>query len=425
MRFVIPTAFFAGLGFAMRLQEEGHEVVLAPRGIHDRRLESRYALPGNGILTTRPLAEVVADRATYRDAIWIWDENHSVEENELLRREGFRVFGGGEWPERMEHDRDACLGFVGEYGLKPPPSYSFEDPESGLRFLEEHSDQAYVFKPDRGENRETWLPISNDPAEANVELRHHLRAVRSTSPFVLQEVKDGVETNVEVWFVRGEPRFAFVTLECKRKLTGDLGDLTGCAFDFAFAAPIDCGAVAESVGRLFPHYQNTQYTGFADANVIFAKDGVWFLEKCERFGYNAHPNLFWNLNRAPLGETFRQLIDGTFEPNFAPGFGATCSMYMDHPTPDTFIDFPEAVAPHLYFYDVFRRDGSLFAAGYYDNVLIVNAFGFTIESAWETVLERAHDVRFSSRSFRVDGDRTDYPSSPLRRYEALRAIGLV
>jgi len=74
---------------------------------------------------------------------------------------------------------------------------------------------------------------------------------------------------------------------------------------------------------------------------------------------------------------------------------------------------------------VFRRDGSLFAAGYYDNVLIVNAFGFTIESAWETVLERAHDVRFSSRSFRVDGDRTDYPSSPLRRYEALRAIGLV
>jgi len=345
MRFVIPTAFFAGLGFAMRLQEEGHEVVLAPRGIHDRRLESRYALPGNGILTKRPLAEVVADRATYRDAVWVWDENHSVEENELLRREGFRVFGGGEWPERMEHDRDACLGFVGEYGLKPPPSYSFEDPESGLRFLEEHSDQAYVFKPDRGENRETWLPISNDPAEANVELRHHLRAVRSTSPFVLQEVKDGVETNVEVWFVRGEPRFAFVTLECKRKLTGDLGDLTGCAFDFAFAAPIDCGAVAESVGRLFPHYQNTQYTGFADANVIFAKDGVWFLEKCERFGYNAHPNLFWNLNRAPLGETFRQLIDGTFEPNFAPGFGATCSMYMDHPTPDTFIDFPEAVAP--------------------------------------------------------------------------------
>src|SRR5690242_14671073 len=87
MRFVIPTAFFAGLGFAMRLQEEGHEVVLAPRGIHDRRLESRYALPGNGILTKRPLAEVVADRATYRDAIWIWDENHSVEENELLRCE--------------------------------------------------------------------------------------------------------------------------------------------------------------------------------------------------------------------------------------------------------------------------------------------------------------------------------------------------
>ena len=425
MRFVIPTAHFAGLGFAMRLRDEGHDVVLAPCGIRDRRLEARYALPGNGVVTKIPLEEVVRDRVRYRDAIWVWDENHSVEENELLRGEGFRVFAGGAWPERMEHDRDACLAFVGEHGLEPPPSYSFEEREAGLRFLEEHPDRAFVFKPDRGENRETWLPISADPSEANIELRHHLRALRGTSPFVLQEVKDGVETNVEVWFVCGEPRFAFATLECKRRLTGDLGDLTGCAFDFAFAVPIDCGAVAQSVGRLFPFYERIRYTGFADANVIFGKDGVWFLEKCERFGYNAHPNLFWNLNRAPLGETFRELIDGSFAPNVAPGFGASCSMYMNHPAPGAFIDFPEAVAPHLYFYDVYREDESLFTAGYYDDVLIVNAFGFTIESAWEAALQRAHAVRFSSRSFRVDGDRTDYPSSPRRRYEALRAMGLL
>jgi phosphoribosylamine-glycine ligase len=425
MKFIFPTAFFAGLGFAMRLRDEGHDVLLAPCGVDDRRLEARYALVAEGILPRRPLADVMRERGQYRDAFWVWDENHSVRENELLRREGFRVLGGGAWADRMEHDRDACLAFVAEYGLLPPPSFAFEDRATAIRFLEEHEDTAYVFKPDRGENFETWLPLAEQGSEANVELRHHLGSLQSVSPFVLQELKDGVETNVEVWFVDGDPRFAFMTLECKRKLTGDLGDLTGCAFDFAFTIAIDSPAVQQSVGRLFPAYRTMRYTGFADANVIFAKDGVWFLEKCERFGYNAHPNLFWNLNRAPLGDTFRALLDGTFVPDFAPGFGASCSMYMDHPAPGRVIEFPDRIAEHLYFYDVYRAGDLVFTAGYYDNVLVANAFGYTIQTAWEAVLEVAKAVKFPSRSFRVDGGGTGFPSSPVRRYEALRAMGHV
>jgi len=423
MRFVIPTAYFAGLGFALRLQDEGHEVLLAPRGIDDRRQRESYALVGEGVIPKRPLADVIRDRNDYRDAMWIWDENHSAEENELLRREGFCIFGGGQWPERMEHDRDACLAFVAEYGLQPPPSHAFSDPTEALRFLEEHPETSYVFKPDRGENFETWLPLSMDPREANVELQYHLRALTSTSPFVLQEMKNGIETNVEAWLVDGEPRFAFMTLECKRKLTGDLGDLTGCAFDFAFIIPLESGAVRESVGRLFPAYKKMRYTGFADANVIFDKDGVWFLEKCERFGYNAHPNLLWNLNRTPLGQTFQELIDGSFTPDFAPGFGASLSMYMDHRATGHVIDVPEATRPHLYFYDVFAKDDKLYTAGYYDHVLIANAYGYTMQTAWESALQLASSVKFTSRAFRVDGMTVPFPSSPIERYEALRAMG--
>jgi len=53
----------------MRLQHEGHDAVLAP------------------------------------------DENHSVEENELLRSKRLQVLGGGRYADRMEHDRDASFGF--------------------------------------------------------------------------------------------------------------------------------------------------------------------------------------------------------------------------------------------------------------------------------------------------------------------------
>src|SRR5205814_8258291 len=142
-----------------------------------------------------------------------------------------------------------------------------------------------------GHTPQTYVPHSESTEEANLELRVYLRSLPSRCPFVLQERKDGVEANIEVWFVRGEPRFAFMTFEAKRRLTGDLGDLGACAFDFTFAIALECRAVAETVGRLYPAYREMAYTGFGDANVVVARDGVWFFEKCERFGYNAHPNL--------------------------------------------------------------------------------------------------------------------------------------
>jgi phosphoribosylamine-glycine ligase len=409
---------------ALRLQEEGHDVLMAFAGTKDRRLEDRYQLVGNGLVAKRALAEVIEQRAQWRDAYWVWDENHSVEANELLRAEGFRVFGGGRYPDTMEHDRDACLRFVGEYGLRPPPSTRFERAADALRLLESQPGTAFVYKPDAGETHETWVPQSEDAAEANRELRQHLRTLTNAAPFVLQERKDGIETNVEVWFTNGEPVFAFMTLESKRKLVGDLGDFVGCAFDFAFVIPVSSRAVQESVGRLFAAYAAMNYTGFGDANFIVSRDGIWFFEKCERFGYNAHPNLLWNLNRSSLGQTLASLADGTLVPDFAPGFGASVTMYMDHPAPGKAIQYPETVARNLYLLDAYRDDGQLLTAGYYGEALLLAcAYGYTIPTAWEAAIAVAAQVKFPGRAYRLDGAGTDFASSPQRRYEALTAMG--
>jgi phosphoribosylamine-glycine ligase len=422
MRFIVVTKWFTGLGFAMRLRDEGHDVELAVAGIDDARQQARYALVGNGLVRKRTLADVMAARDRRRDAYFVWDENHSADENESLRREGFKVLGGGRFEQRMEHDRDACLDFVSRYGLQPPPSHAFADTASAIHFLEQNAGTAYVYKPDVGDSHETFLPQSERAEEANLELRVHLRSLKNCSPFVLQERKDGVETNVEVWFARGEPRFAFMTLESKRRLTGDLGDFGGCAFDFVFALPLESRAVTETVGRLYPAYGEMCYTGFGDANVVVARDGVWFFEKCERFGYNAHPNLFWNIARDPLGETIAAMVDGTFTPNFSPGFGASCTMYMDHPASGKAIQFPDDVYPSLYFFDAYTEGDLYLTAGYADSVLLVNAFGYTMPQAWEAALARAAQVKFPGRSYRLDGAGTGYASSPVRRYEALEAM---
>jgi len=436
MRFIIASSDYAGLGFAIRLEQEGHEVVLATNpgseALENPEACSKFERVGEGLVSKTSLASLLSQREHFRDAYWIWDLNHSVEENETLRAEGFRVLGGGRFPYTMEHDRKACLEFAQRYGLDAPPSERFENPDDAIGFCERHPDKAYVYKPDTGENFETFLPESEDPADANHELQIHLQSLRGAhapaSAFLLQERKDGVETNVEVWFQQGEPVFAFMGLECKRRHVQDLGELTGCALDYVFTIPLDCRAVSASLEKLAPAYREMKYTGFADANFIAGKEGVWFLEKCERFGYNSHPNLFWNLARENVGETLASLVDGRFTPNFAEGFGASVTMSTKETCPPgKAIQFPPKLENDLYFYDVYKRGDLYLTAGYDHNgdVLLVTGYGYTMPTAWEAVMKKAAEVRFPYRYYRTDGDQTNYPSSPIRRYEALKAMSYI
>ena len=97
-------------------------------------------------------------------------------------------------------------------------------------------------------------------------------------------------------------------------------------------------------------------------------------------------------------------------------------MYMDHPAPAKAITMPDEVRPSVYLIDAYRDGGRLLTAAYADSVLIVNAFGYTMPQAWEAALARAAQIDFPGRSYRLDGAGTDFPSSPVRRYEALAAM---
>ena len=431
MKFIVATCDYSGLGFAIRLRDEGHEVLLATNpSSADRTTERRsaYDLVGQNMVEKADLEDVFERRADHRDGYWIWDNNHSVEENETLRAEGYRVLGGGRYADTMEHDRHACLEHAAVYGLMAPPSHRFDNTADAIQFCCKNRRTAYVYKPDEGANFETFLPESEDPMDANEELRLHLESIEPKSAFILQERKEGIETNVEVWFDRGDPVFAFMTLECKKRCALDLGELVGCAFDFTFVIPLDSRAVTESVGRLYPAYKKMQYTGFGAANFIASRDGVWFFEKCERFGYNTHPNLLVNLSREPVANILASLIDGSFKPNFSGGFGATITMSTkENPVGGKPILFPERLWPDIYWWDVYKKGNTYVTAGYDRDgyVLIVNGFGYTIQTAWENVAKKADQIRFAYRQYRPDGAGTDYPSSPLRRWQALNAMGYI
>jgi hypothetical protein len=96
---------------------------------------------------------------------------------------------------------------------------------------------------------------------------------------------------------------------------------------------------------------------------------------------------------------------------------------MDHPAPGKAVQFPEAIGPDLYFCDVYREGDTLLTAGYNESVCFATAHGYTMPTAWENALAKAWQVKFPGRAFRLDGAGTNFPSSPLRRWEALHAMG--
>ena len=58
----------------------------------------------------------------------------------------------------------------------PRHRFPFNDIGEAVRFCEANPNTAYVYKPDEGANFETFLPESDEPADANLELRMHLRS---------------------------------------------------------------------------------------------------------------------------------------------------------------------------------------------------------------------------------------------------------
>jgi len=71
MKFVVATQDYVGLGFAVRLRDERHEVILACQPRSEDFAKGRraaYERAGAGLVDKAPLSELLARRETLRDA---------------------------------------------------------------------------------------------------------------------------------------------------------------------------------------------------------------------------------------------------------------------------------------------------------------------------------------------------------------------
>lgn len=425
--FIVVTKDFSGFGWAKKFKDEGNDVILTYRLEEDDDKTEEASRVGSEMFKVIDFDELFKNRSSHKKSLWVFDMNIFTDEAEKLRSEGYMVFGGQTLSEKMEHDRKFASETMEQYGLESPPTHEFASIAEGLAFLEENEEKAFVFKPDNSDGSySTFVPDSEKDTAANEELRTYMRSLgEGSGSYILQERIKGVETNFEVWFFNGKPFFGFCGIECKRKLNHDYGEMVGCAQDINFILPLKTKGIRETVGKLFPFYEKQKYTGFADVNVIISKNKPYFLEVCNRFGYNSHPNLFLNLAKDPVSDILWDFANGKidgFYDRFNFGFGASIVLYADHIKGGAPMYISEEVENQFFCFDGYCEDDHMFLSGYSNEIGIVTGHGYTIKEAAETALKNADKINFPMRGLRSDIDKNDYPSSPQGRYDALLAM---
>ena len=435
--FVLVTADYAGLGWAKRLLEDNEQVTVAAKPLDTEDKLEAFSLVAGGLAPVMTLEDALADER-FQKAIWVFDHNHHVDVAQELIDAGAKVFPPHiVLGDHLEHDRQAAVEAANESGLDCPPTFEYTDNADGLQLLDQHADKAYVLKPNNSSvNYSTFVPSSQNDREANRQVYNYLKYLPEMSNgFVLQERVNGVEVNVELWFDKGTPFFAFCCLENKRKGERDRGEMCGCASDLVFTVPVNSPLVQRTVGKMTPYYQSHDYTGFADVNVKLGDNKIWFLEVCDRFGYSSHPNLITNLliDGFTFSDLIRDWLNGTLKGNcyqrFRSGFGASVTGFIDHlrmGLPVTFAD--EASKKSWFPFDCYVEGGDWMLAGYSQEAGIFMSHGYTIQEATESCIAKLLDhgaVQIPDMDQRCDLAATDYPNAFQKRYDAMKAMGLL
>ena len=432
-KYILVTQTFDGIGFCFdkRLEDNGDEVIIAYKNTEDDgENEEGYDLNGDGMVKCFPLDKLIAKRDKLRDYYWIWDLNHNCEENQILRDEGFKVFGGQQFTYDLENDREFGIEFAESCGLMSPEHREFTSVEEGISFLEENEDKAYVYKPNHEDNCYTTVPNNEEPALANIEVRRLIKSLGFTD-YVLQERVRGVEVNVESFYVNGIPLFTQANLENKKNHNRELGVATGCAFDVCWEIDNNCELANMTVRKFDSRLKEMKYTGFGDANVIISDyNQVNFIEFCFRSGYNAHPNIFTNLSSQSFLETCADMIDGTYTPKFKRGFGASITMFCEKAKEGLPVSIPKTLKPTTYLFFVMKdedseEDDDVVMTGYSKEICIAMGHHYDIENALKDAEENAERINFSNASYRTDLNSDKYKNNPVSRYRALRSMKII
>jgi phosphoribosylamine---glycine ligase len=404
-----------GVGFAVRLQDEGNEVRVF--------IDSEPATSvGDGLVPkVGSIHDMLLDAKPEEDT-FIFDLSGDGLTADHIRHLGFPVIGSCSIADRLERDREFGLKVMETCGdserssIRIPKSVNFTSFSEAKDYVAENPDEKLVYKPSNLLGDKSPSHVSYNAEDMLQLLENVERDVDMAEPeFVLQEFHKGIAVSSELWF-DGSRMLPLCnhTLERKELMNGNIGPSGGCTGNVVWACR-GC-PLCDEVQKLLPFLKENHYHGPLDLNTIVAEDGIYGLEFTPRFGYDATSTLLWQLIRGDVGHFFDDIARSSFGTNspqiqydrFAAGLRLTIPPWPSEKfTAESGIPIfglaSEDIKNDVYLYNVKRGDiTELETAGIWGILMLLTGAGKSISDSFEKPYEMAEALHVSNKQYRTD-----------------------
>ena len=337
-----------------------------------------------------------------------------------LRASGKVVFGGSEYTDRLELDRNFGHDELKKHKVKIIPSKEFQNFEDAIHYVEKHPD-SYVIKP-CGETQELKQLLFVGSDDEGKDVIRVLKAYEKSwgndfGNFQLQRKVKGVEISVSAFFNGKEFLHPLnITFEHKKLFPKELGVSTGEMGSSMFWVK-DSPIFDATLKKFEKSLAKSDFFGHIDINCIVNGNGIYPLEFTSRFGF---PQVF--IQRAginePIGNMLYKIATGeNFTINAKKGFQLGVFMVVP-PFPyddkksfelfskDSVVIFKKEVKEGIHPMHLKSINGEWLITGNTGIALLVSGTGLTMKDAQKTMYSRVSNIIVNNSYYRTDiGDR--------------------
>ena len=316
-KFFVLSSFGELLDVAMRLQDEGEDVVLY---VPDKD----YKTIGDGIVPKATNWHEYLGKGY----IFVVDGCENAGLQDWLRSQGEAVVGTNEVMTEYEEDRQKGQELFKKCGFKQPDSENFTDFDEAIDFIEENEGTRFILKQN-GDAPKSLNHMSK--FDDGSDMIYHLEELKNTwkestngpVDFDLMEIVEGVEIaasaffNGHDWLRDKEGKVVgFLNVEHKKQLDGNLGETTGEMGTLFIGADesnehFRTMILQPEVEKLL---KKSDYRGVFDINGSMTKDGFVAFEPTSRFGVPATSYEFMQGLEMKTGDLLEAMAKGLDTP---------------------------------------------------------------------------------------------------------------
>lgn len=217
-----------------------------------------------------------------KSGLIVFDDVGYGKKQDKLRKAGYRVVGGSEGGDRLELNREYGQWVLAHHGMSIIPTFNFHEVSEAIKFVSERGG-TWVVKQNTHQSALNYVGVLEDGRDVIGILEAYEKS--GIKNITLQEKIEGIEVSINRYF-NGHDWVgpSEITIEHKSLCNDNLGPKTGEMGNLMWYDESDGRLFRETLDRLKPYLQKTNFRGDIDINSFIKGDKIFPIEVTSRLG---------------------------------------------------------------------------------------------------------------------------------------------